>query len=119
MAGTLTLGGMADGLLIGNVDIGPASMNGKRAIGEIIEVVLETNVDYVIKVPSEAEAFAVMFTFSASSKPEVKIGSNLSATATGFPVPAQGFMALPIYTGTTELKFKAPTPPGAFQLVFI
>lgn len=118
MAGTLTLGGMADGLLVGQETIGPLSMNGKRAIGKIEEVTLEANVDYVVKVPSEAVAYAVTFTF-ASSAPEVKVGSNLVTTANGMPIPAQGFMAAPVVSGMTELKFKAVSPPSVFQLVFI
>ena len=119
MSGTLTLGGMADGLLIGQETVGPLSMNGKRALGKIEEVTLEANVDYVIKVPSEAVAYAIAFTFSASSSPEVKVGSNLVTTTNGMPVPSQGFFAAPLLSTITELKFKAVTPPSAFQLVFI
>lgn len=119
MAGSLTIGGMADGLLIGSIDIGPLTIAGKRAIGEVIEITLEANVDFVVKVPSEAVAYAVMFTFSASSAPEVKVGSNLVTTTNGMPVPAQGFFAAPLYSTITELKLKAATPPGAFQLVFV
>jgi hypothetical protein len=118
MAGTLTLGGMADGLLVGQETVGPLSMNGKRAIGKIEEVTLEANVDYTIKVPSEAVAYAISFTFTTSS-PEVKIGSNLVMTTNGMPVPSQGFFAAPLLSTITELKFKAATPPSAFQLIFI
>jgi hypothetical protein len=119
MAGSLTLSGMADGLLSGQVTFGPSTMAGKVANSEILNIELVANTDYVVKVPSEAVAFGVFFTFEATSAPELKLGSNLSATATGFPVPAQGFACLPLYLGTTELKFKAVSPPPVFQLAFV
>ena len=118
MAGTLTLGGMADGLLSGQVTVGPFSMNGKQAISEVINVELAANVDTAIKVPPEAVAYAVSFAF-VSSPAEVKLGSNLSATSTGLSVLAQGFIALPLNTGVTEVKFRSPGPPPTFQLIFI
>jgi hypothetical protein len=118
MAGTLTLGGMADGLLIGEVVIGPASMNGNQAISEILNLTLEAKVEQSVKVPSEAVAFACVFTFVAlSGAPSVKLGSNL--VAVGYPIPARGWLALPIESGTTELKFKSETATSMFQLVFI
>jgi hypothetical protein len=118
MAGTLSLGGMADGLLVGQVIIGPSTMGGKAAISEIINVSLEANVDFAIKVPAEAVAYAVTFTF-ASAPAEVKIGSNLITTTNGMPVPASGWLCNPLYSTITELKFKAATPPSIFQVVFI
>ena len=120
MAGALTLGGMADGLLIGQTIIGPNTMAGKRAIGEILEIELVANTDYTIKVPSEAVAYAISFTFSSSgAATEVKVGSNLVATTNGMPVPAQGWMVVPIISGLTELKLKAPSAPAAFNLTFV
>ena len=118
MSGTLSLGGMADGLLIGQVIVGPSTMAGKAAISEIINVSLEANVDFAVKVPAEAVAYAVTFTFTGSPA-EVKIGSNLVTTTNGMPVPASGWLCLPIYSTMTELKFKAATPPSIFQVVFI
>ena len=118
MAGTLTLGGMADGLLAGELVIGPASMNGKQAISEILNVTLEAKVEQSFKVPSEAVAFACVFTFVGySSVPSVKIGSNL--VAVGYPVPAAGWMTLPLETGVTELKFKSETATSMFTLIFV
>jgi hypothetical protein len=119
MAGSLNLGGMADGLLIGQVTIGPSTVSGKEAISEVISITLEANVDFVVKVPTNAVQFACIFTFEPTNPGEVKIGSNLSATTTGFPVLAQGFLSLPLTSGTTELKFKSATPPPVFSLVFI
>jgi len=119
MAGSLTLAGMADGLLIGQVTVGPNTMTGAESISEVINCELATNVDFVVKVPTNARAFACMFTFGGEAPPELKLGSNLSATSTGFVTTAQGFLALPLTTGVTELKFKAPSPPPVFQLVFI
>jgi hypothetical protein len=119
MPGSLTGGGMADGLLAGNVDLGPWFMAGKEAISEIINVVLEANVDTTVKVPLGATAFACSFTFKGEPGPEMKLGSNLNATATGFPVKAEGFLILPLASGCTELKFKAATAPPVFQICFI
>jgi hypothetical protein len=111
---------MADGLLIGNIDIGPLTIAGKRAIGEVLEVTLEANVDYVVKVPSEAVAYALTFTFNTTgAATEVKVGSNLVTTANGMPLAAQGFFAAPLLSSITEVKFKAVSPPSAFQLVFV
>ena len=117
MAGSLTLGGMADGLLAGELVIGPASMNGKQAISEVLNVILAANVDSTIVVPSEAVGYCCIF--EGSSAAEIKIGSNLIGTANGMPVSAQGFLALPLWSGITELKFKSAAPPSMFQLVFI
>ena len=118
MAGSLTLGGMVAGLPSGNMDFGPASVNGKRTIGDVIEVLLEANVDYVVKIPSEAKQWAVFFV-TASSAAEIKVGSNLVTTTNGMPVAAQGFASNPVPSGMTELKFKSPSPPSSFQLAFI
>lgn len=118
MAGSLTLAGMAAGLLAGEVVVGPSTITGKANIAEVLNVTLEANVDFAVKVPSEAVAWAALFTF-ASTAPEVKVGSNLVTTANGMPVPAQGFVCAPVMSGMTELKFKAVSPPSMFQLVFI
>lgn len=119
MPGSLTIGGMADGLLAGQLVVGPSTMAGKAAISEVLNVTLVANTDYVIPVPAEAVAWAAVFTFSGTTPGEVKVGSNLVSTANGMPVPAQGWIAAPIYTGLTELKFKAVTPPPVFNVVFI
>lgn len=119
MSGTLSLVGMADGLLIGNVDVGPVTTNGKRVIGEILEVQLEANVDYVVKIPSEAVSYALVFTFSTVTPGEIRVGSNLVATASGMPVATTSWFKTDVPSGMTELKFKASAPPAAFQLIFI
>ncbi len=119
MAGSLTVGGMSDGLLVGQVTVGPNTMSGKRQIGDLVEITLEANVDYVVKVPSEAVAFVVVFTFTGTAPGEVKLRTNLNNADTGLPILSQGWFALPLYTGVTELKFKAASPPQPFQLSFI
>lgn len=119
MAGSLTLAGMADGLLIGQVTVGPNTMTGAESISEVVNCELTANVDFTVNVPANARAFAAMFTFSGESPPELKIGSNLSPTSTGFVTTAQGFLALPLTTAVTELKFKSASPPPVFQIVFI
>ena len=119
MAGSMNLTGMADGLLIGQVTIGPSTVSGKEAISEVINIELVANTDYSVKVPASAVQFACIFTFEPTNPAEVKLGSNLSATTTGFPVLAQGFLSLPIASGTTELKFRSASPPPVFQLVFV
>ena len=119
MAGSLTLGGMSDGLLSGQSTFGPNTVNGKRAIGETLEVTLEANVDYTVKIPSEAVQWAAFFPFTGSIAAEVKVGSNLVATASGMPVLAQGHVSVPLASAITELKLKSASPPPAFQLVFV
>lgn len=119
MSGSLTLGGMADGLLSGQSTFGPSTITGNESISETINVELTANIDYTIKVPGAAVAFACFFTFQGQSGVELKLGSNLNATTGGFPVKAEGFLALPVAPGVTELKFRSATPPPTFQLVFI
>ncbi len=118
MAGTLTLGGMADGTAAGNLDFGPNTVNGLRIIGKVVEVKLEANVDFTITVPSEAVQWAAFFN-TAASAPEVKVGSNLIATTSGMPVSAKGHLSVPVAAGMTELKLKAASPPEPFNVVFV
>jgi hypothetical protein len=119
MAGSLTLGGMADGLLIGQVTVGPSTVAGKAAISEIINCELTPNTDFVVKVPPEAVQFAGIFTFSGETATQVTLRTNLNAGDTGLPVPAQGWFSMPVGSGVTELRFKASSPPPVFQLTFI
>jgi len=119
MAGSITVGGMAAGLLVGEIRIGPATMVGKSAISEIFNLELTSNVDKVVVVPNEAVAFCVVFTFSGTEPTELKVRTNLDNADTGFPIPASGFFAAPLLSTVTELKFKAATPPAVFQLVFV
>jgi hypothetical protein len=119
MAGSLTLGGMADGLLAGQITIGPSTIAGKAANSEMLNVELVANIDTVVKVPPEAVAFAVLFTFAATSPAEVKIRTNLNNADVGLPVPASGWLQMPVASGVTELKFKAASPTAFFQLVFV
>jgi hypothetical protein len=119
MAGSLTLGGMADGLVAGQVTVGPSTMTGKQAISEVINLELEANVDKKIAVPPEAVAFAFLFTFTGSEGPEVKLRTNKNEADGGFPLIAQGWGAMPLAAGIKELIFKAATAPKLFQLVFV
>lgn len=119
MAGSLTLAGMADGLLSGQATFGPSTVSGTEAISETLNVTLEPNVDYVVKVPSAAVQFACFFTYRGEGGPEMKLGSNLNVTSGGFPIRAEGFVSGSIASGVTELKFKAASPPPTFQLCFV
>lgn len=118
MAGSLTLGGMAAGQPGGSLTFGPMTVAGTEAVSEVVNVALEANVDFAVKVPSGAKQWAAFFT-AGSSAPEVKVGSNLITTANGMPVPALGFVSAPVLSGMTEVKFKAVSPPSMFQLVFV
>ena len=119
MAGSLTLGGMADGLLIGQITVGPSTINGKENIGEVINATLEANVDFVVKVPAGAVAWACVFTFKGEAPGEVKVRTNLNNADTGMPIGTEGFAAQRLASGVTELKFKSASPPSIFQLTFI
>jgi hypothetical protein len=111
--------GMADGLLIGQVTVGPSTVSGKAAISEVINVELASNVDFVVKLPPESAQFAGVFTFTGENSTEVKLRTNLNPTDTGLPIPAQGWFSIPVYGGVTELKFKASAVPPVFQLTVI
>jgi len=119
VSGSLTLGGMADGLLIGQVTVGPSTVSGKAAISEIINCELTPNVDFVVKVPPEAVQAAGIFTFGGEQATEVTLRTNLDSADGGLPMAAQGFFSFPLYSGVTELRFRAASPPPVFQLTFV
>jgi hypothetical protein len=110
---------MADGLLIGQITVGPSTVSGKAAISEVVNVELVSNTDFVVKLPPEAAQFAGVFTFTGESAVEVKLRTNLNNGDAGLPIPAQGWFSLPVYGGVTELKFKASAVPPVFQLTVI
>lgn len=119
MAGSLTLGGMADGLLIGQVTVGPNTVSGKAAISEIINCELAPNTDFVVKVPGEAVQVAGIFTIGGEQASQVTLRTNLDSADGGLPMVAQGFFSIPLASGVTELRFRAVSPPNTFQIVFI
>jgi hypothetical protein len=119
MAGSLTVGGMADGLVIGQVTIGPSTMTGKQAISDVVNIELAANTDFKVSVPPEAVAFAFLFTFSGSEAPEVKLRTDKNEGDGGYPLIAQGWGAMPLAASIKTLIFKAATAPKLFQLVFV
>jgi hypothetical protein len=119
MAGSLTLGGMADGLLIGQVTVGPNTVSGKAAISEIINCELAPNTDFVVRVPGEAVQVAGIFTIGGEQVSQVTLRTNLDSGDTGLAMLAQGFFSLPLASGVTELRFRAVSPPDTFQVIFI
>jgi hypothetical protein len=120
MPGQLQLSGGAAGLLAGSIITGPLSVSGKTEVpGEIIGITLEANVDFVVKVPPEATAYYIAFKFVATSPIEVKVRTNLNNADGGLPIPATGFFAALIVSGTTEIKIKAASAPSRFNFGFI
>ena len=118
MAGSLNASGSVSGMLTGSKDIGPVTMTGKAIIGEIYTLEPEAGKDNTIKVPKESVAVLIAFTFESGS-PEVKVRTNLNSADGGLPIPAQGWIAFPLYTGVTSIILHPDTATQTIELSFI
>lgn len=116
MAGTLTISGMAAGLLTGQKTIGPITMTGNQVIGQITDLTLAAG-DNTIQVPSGATA--VLIELGATNTSELKLRTNLDNTDGGAPFGPTGFVVWPLYTGTTSLIINAASSGGTIELSFI
>jgi hypothetical protein len=116
MAGTLTIGGLAAGLLTGQKVIGPVTMTGSAVIGTVTDLTLASG-DNTIAVP--AGATAVMIELPASSVVELKLRTNLNSSDAGTPFGPSGFVVLPVYSGTTSLIVNAASGGGTIEASFI
>lgn len=116
MAGTLTISGLATGLISGQNIIGPVSMTGVSTEGERLDVTLVSG-DNTIAVPSGAVAALVVI--SSSNTSELKLRTNLNSGDGGTPLGATGFAVWPLYAGTTSLILYAVAGGGSVEVVFI
>jgi hypothetical protein len=117
MAGAITLGGEASGLLSGAKQIGPSTMSGNAIVGQITDLPLAPG-DNTVIVPAEAGAVAIIFSLVYEA-PEVRVRTNLDALDGGLPVPAQGWMAFPLLAGVTSLVLFSALNAGTAELTFI
>jgi hypothetical protein len=120
MTGTMTLSGASQGLVSGGKTIGPATMTGTAAIGEIIDATLSSG-DNTFQVPTGAVAIA----FASMSTPTVtvKLRTNLNLSDAGLPispVATQGWwVACPLANGCTEVILNAGGSVAGIELSFI
>jgi hypothetical protein len=117
MAGAITLGGEAAGLLSGAKQIGPSTMVGKAIIGTVTDLTIASG-DNTVSVPTGAAAVAIIFSLIYEA-PEVKVRTNLDALDGGLPMPAQGWMAFPLLAGVTSIILHSTSGAGSAELTFI
>jgi hypothetical protein len=115
MAGTLTVSGLAAGLLSGEKVIGPLTMTGGATIGTIIDAALASG-DNTIAIPAGAVACVVVL--PASGTVTVKVRTNANSGDGGLPIGATGYVVFPIASGVTSLIVNA-TGSTTAELSFI
>lgn len=99
MAGTLTVAGLASGLLSGEKTIGPITMVGSAAIGEIRDLSLASG-DNSVPVPAGATAVVIA---APAGTGTLTLRTNLNAADGGLPFGPAGWLAMPLIAGTTSL----------------
>ena len=115
MAGSLTLGGMADNLPAGGFLVGPVTVSGTKSTPEIMNIELTSGVALKVPLPPEARQWAVFFQFAGAAPGEVFIECGTVEMG----IPARDFACSPIPAGVTEMYFFAASAPKLFQLVVI
>lgn len=117
MAGSLTITGMASGLLSGQKIIGPITMTGGAIVSQISSATLSTG-DNTFTIPTSATGVAIAF--SITNTYELKVRTNLNVIDGGMPVnPAGPWMAWALYPGTTSIVINAATGGATVELSFI
>ena len=116
MAGTMTIGGSAPGLLTGTKTIGPITDVGTAVVGTVTDVTLSSG-DNTITVPSGATH--VLIELPATNTVTLKVRSNLNSSDGGMPVGPTGFVKLPLPAGTTSVIINAASTTGAIEATFI
>lgn len=110
---------MSAGLVSGRKTIGPVTMTGTVAIGEILDLTLAEG-DNVIAVPAGAVAVAIFLGTTPSVT--VKLRTNLNAADAGLavaPYAGAGFTAVPLVVGTTEVILNVSGSLPGVELSFI
>lgn len=116
MAGTLTVGGLAAGLLTGVKQIGPLTDIGTAVIGTVTDLTLAAG-DNAIAVPSGATH--VLIELPASSTVPLNLRTNLNPGDGGLPFGPSGWLKVPLVSGTTSLIINAASSGGVIEATFI
>jgi len=116
MAGTLTLSGLAAGLLTGEKVIGPLTDTGTAVVGQIQDLTLASG-DNTLTVPTGATHIAIQL--PATNSLTLKIRTNLNSSDGGMPIGPTGFVKLPLPSGTTSVIVNANGTGGAIEATFI
>jgi len=114
MSGTLTVTGLATGLLSGEKVIGPITMSGSATVGEIRDLALAAG-DNTIPVPAGASAVVVVV---APTSGTISLRTNLNSTDAGLPFGPTGWLAIALASGTTSLILNA-SAPASVEVSFI
>lgn len=122
MAGTLTLTGMSAGLPSGSKTIGPVTITGSSAVGEVVDATLASG-DNTFPLPSGYTFRAVAIFLGTGGVPAtVKARTNLNASDEGLalsPCTGPNFAALPLPEGTTEVILNASAGVNNVELSFV
>lgn len=119
MPGTLTVTGMSAGLTSGYKVIGPVTITGSNAVGEIIDATLSAG-DNTFAVP--VGATAVLLALGQGASVTVTVRTNLNSADAGMPVGPFGgtqWAVFPIVTGVTQLILHSSGSQPGVELSFI
>jgi hypothetical protein len=117
MAGQFTIAGLAAGLASGAKTIGPNTITGGSAIGQISDLILVTG-DNTFTVPAGATAVAVFI--STTNTSAIKFRTSANAADAGLPInPAGPWIAWPLVAGTTSVIINAASGGASVELNFI
>lgn len=114
--GTLTLGGMSTGLPAGGITLGPQTITGINAVGELLPLTLASG-DNSFAVPTGATAVAIFW--GTGSTATVKARTNLDSGDAGLVVQAAGFTTWQLAAGTTTVILHASGTVTGASIVFI
>lgn len=119
MSGTLTVTGMSAGLLTGQKVIGPLTITGNDAIGQITDASLaEGDNDFTIP----TGAVAVLVYLGITPGVTVKVRTNLNSGDGGLeiaPYSSIGWTVFPLVSGTTTVILNASAALTSMELSFI
>ena len=119
MSGTLTVSGMAAGLVSGEKLIGPVTTSGSNTIGQIDDATLAAG-DNTFAVPSGAVAVAIFL--SSAPSVTVKVRTNLNTGDGGLeiaPVSGTPWFKMDLVTGTTSIILNSSGSLSGVELTFI
>lgn len=116
MAGTLTITGLAAGLLSGEKVIGPLTLTGSAVVGTILDEPLAAG-DNTIAVPSGATAALVVLPSGNTSA--LKLRTSANPADTGVPFGPTGWLVLPIASGVSSLIINAASQVASIEVSFI
>jgi len=109
MSGTLTVTGLATGLLSGEKVIGPITMSGSATIGEVRDLNFTAG-DNTIPVPAGATAVVVVMQPTSGT---FSLRTNLNTSDAGLPFGPTGWLVISLASGTTSLIINASSSAAA------